>query len=70
MYGKYSNPWRRWLHPTTHQQEKSTIKRGIISFTNVKFTREEEYPGGYRKLHKSIKDRMQTDPFANWARFG
>jgi hypothetical protein len=70
MYGKYSKLWRPWLDDDTQQQQMSTITRGIVSYTNVKFTREEALQHGYRNLHKSVKDSLVTDPVSKWDQYG
>ena len=70
MYGKYGKTWRKWCDDTTKVQHKSTIKRNIIYYTNVKWTQPAPLKHGYRNLGKPVKDRLQGDPYAKWAEFG
>ena len=65
--GKYDGSWRKWMNG--RQQYVSQVSRNMVTLTNVKFTREAELSGGFRKLNAETKRRLQSDQGAKYSEF-
>lgn len=65
--GTYDREWRKWMNG--QRQHVSSITRGMVALTNVKFTRLEELSGGYRKLNAETKRRLASDAGSKYDEF-
>ena len=65
--GKYDGSWRKWNNGRA--QYVSQVSRDMVTLTNVKFTRDAELQGGFRKLNGETKRRLQSDAGAKYAEF-